>query len=95
MKKILKNIYKLTIAILFINIIFSFLLLIWVSDDDIFGLPSNILDRYITLFYYGMSILSTTGYGDIYAKSSRIKLIVSLYMILIMSGLISLLLSYY
>ena len=81
--------YRLCLSILFINIIFSLLLLGWATDEDIHGLPSNLLDRYISLFYYGVSTITTTGYGDIYAKTSRMKLIISAYMILTMAGVVS------
>jgi hypothetical protein len=94
MNKKLSEIYRLSLSILFINIIFAFLLLIWVTDKDIHGLPSNILDRYISLFYFGVTTLTTTGYGDIYAKSNRMKLIISMYMILTMTGVVSLLFTF-
>jgi hypothetical protein len=91
MNKNLNEIYRLSISILFINILFAFLLLVWVTDNDVHGLPKNTLDRFISLFYYGISTLTTTGYGDIYAKSTRMKIVISLYMVLAMSGVISIL----
>ena len=94
MKKNLNEIYRLSVSIFFINILFAFLLLVWVTDNDIHGLPKNTLDRFISLFYYGITTLTTTGYGDIYATSSRMKIVISLYMVLAMSGVISLLLNF-
>lgn len=94
MNKNLNEIYRLSLSILFINILFASLLLVWVTDNDIHGLPKNTLDRYISLFYYGITTLTTTGYGDIYAKSSRMKLVMSLYMVLTMSGVISILFNF-
>ena len=55
MKKNLNEIYRLSVSIFFINILFAFLLLVWVTDNDIHGLPKNTLDRYISLFYYGIT----------------------------------------
>ena len=91
MNKNINEIYRLSISILFINILFAFLLLVWVTDNDVHGLPKNTLDRFISLFYYGITTLTTTGYGDIYAKSTRMKIVISLYMVLAMSGVISIL----
>jgi hypothetical protein len=94
MQQKLSEIIRLSISILFINIIFAFLLLIWVTDNDIQGLPPNILERFISLFYYGVTTVTTTGYGDIYAKSARMKIIISIYMILTMTGIISFLFTF-
>ena len=94
MQQKLSEIIRLSTSILFINIIFAFLLLVWVTDDDIQGLPPNILERFISLFYYGVTTVTTTGYGDIYAKSARMKIIISIYMILTMTGIISFLFTF-
>ena len=94
MQQKLSEIIRLSISILFINIIFAFLLLIWVTDNDIQGLPPNILERFISLFYYGVTTVTTTGYGDIYAKSALKKIIISIYMILTMTGIISFLFTF-
>ena len=94
MQQKLSEIIRLSTSILFINIIFAFLLLVWVTDNDIQGLPPNILERFISLFYYGVTTVTTTGYGDIYAKSARMKIIISIYMILTMTGIISFLFTF-
>ena len=69
--------------ILIINISFSLFLFTWVTDDDLYGLPKDGIQRYISLFYYSITTFSTTGFGDIYDKSVRMKLVISLYMIFV------------
>ena len=80
-----KEIKKISIFIIAVNILLSFFLFLWVTDDDINGLPKNNMDRFISLFYYSITTFTTTGFGDVYAKSNRMKLLSSLYMILIFS----------
>jgi len=80
-----KEIKKISIFIISVNIILSLFLFLWVTDDDINGLPKNNMDRIISLFYYSITTFTTTGYGDVYAKSNRMKILSSLYMILIFS----------
>jgi hypothetical protein len=52
------------------------------SDDDIKGLPSHPIERLVALFYYTVTTMTTTGYGDITAVSPRAQLIVSSYMLI-------------
>ena len=80
-----KEIKKISIFIISVNILLSLFLFLWVTDDDINGLPKNNIDRFISLFYYSITTFTTTGFGDVYAKSNRMKLLSSLYMILIFS----------
>jgi hypothetical protein len=97
MKKKINEFIRVFSVIVIVNILFSIFVLSWATDDDINGLPpllnkndknnNNIIsDRLITLFYYGISTFTTTGYGDVYAKSSRMKILMSLYMILVVSA---------
>ena len=62
----------------FCYILFLFFL---ASDDDIKGLPSHPIERLVALFYYTVTTMTTTGYGDITAVSPRAQLIVSSYML--------------
>jgi hypothetical protein len=62
----------------FCYILFLFFL---ASDDDIKGLPSHPVERLVALFYYTVTTMTTTGYGDITAVSPRAQLIVSSYML--------------
>ena len=102
MKKKIKEFIRVFSVIVIVNILFSIFVLSWATDDDINGLPPllnkngkndknsntyyNISDRLIALFYYGIATFTTTGYGDVYAKSSRMKILMSLYMILVVSA---------
>ena len=92
MKKKIKEFIRVFSVIVIVNILFSIFVLSWATDDDINGLPpllnknNNKSDRLISLFYFGISTFTTTGYGDVYAKSSRMKILMSLYMILVVSA---------
>jgi len=52
------------------------------SDDDIKGLPSHPIERLVALFYYTVTTMTTTGYGDVTAVSPRAQIIVSTYMLI-------------
>ena len=93
MKKKINEFIRVFSVIVIVNILFSIFVLSWATDDDINGLPpllnkngKNKSDRLIALFYYGISTFTTTGYGDVYAKSSRMKILMSLYMIIVVSA---------
>ncbi len=63
------------------NICYILFLFFLASDDDIKGLPSHPVSRIIALFYYTVTTMTTTGYGDITAVSPRAQIIVSSYML--------------
>ena len=63
------------------NICYILFLFFLASDDDIKGLPSHPKERLVALFYYTVTTMTTTGYGDITAVSPRAQLIVSSYML--------------
>ena len=81
----LHEIAKCIVYIVFFNVVFTLILFPWVTEDDLHNLPQSPVDRFVSLFYYGITTFSTTGYGDIYAKSNRMKVIISLYMIFVFS----------
>jgi hypothetical protein len=76
------------------NFIFACLLFPWVTDEDITNLPKNGFDRFVTLFYFGIASFTTTGYGDVTAKSTRLKICITLYILLAISGAISFLFNF-
>lgn len=63
------------------NICYILFLFFVASDDDIKGLPSHPLDRLVALFYYTVTTMTTTGYGDITAVSPRAQIVASCYML--------------
>lgn len=80
--------------ILVLNVFLTLLLVFWVTDDDLNNLPESWGDRFISILYYLITTFTTTGYGDIYAKSSRMKLIISAYMITVCALTASFLVDY-
>ena len=49
---------------------------------------SSYLDRLFNMIYFSSTTFSTVGYGDIYPKSKRAKILVMLQHIIILAGLI-------
>ena len=88
-KVLLREIIKAALCIILINILFTVLLMPWVTENDIYGLPLNVQDRIISLFYFGITTFTTTGYGDMYPKSDRMKMYISLYMVIVCSFTVS------
>lgn len=80
---------KVALFIFFINALFALLTIPWVTDKDLVGLPQKTMDRFISLFYFGITTFTTTGYGDIHASSNRMKLLTTAYMILVFSVTVS------
>ena len=64
------------------NICYILFLFFLASDDDIKGLPSHPIERLVALFYYTVTTMTTTGYGDITAVSPRAQILVSTYMLI-------------
>jgi hypothetical protein len=73
-----------------INLLFAAILYFTITDDEMTGVPKKRgWDRFVTLFYYGVTVFTTTGFGDISVQSTRLKLFVSLYMLLVYSSILS------
>ena len=53
----------------------------WATEEDIDGLPEEGLDRFVSLFFSGITIFSSIGFGDVTPKSKRMRLYMSAYMI--------------
>jgi hypothetical protein len=71
---------QVLIGLFAISVIFALVMYPWVTDDDMSGLPKKPLDRFVSLMYFSVTTFTSTGYGDIVAKSNRAKIIVSMYM---------------
>ena len=80
---------RVFIITMLINIIFALFLFTWVNDDDIIGLPKQTINRYVSLFYFSITTFTTTGFGDIRAKSDRMKIVLSIFMISMFAGIVS------
>ena len=75
--------------IIMINLFFTIIIFSWVTDDDLNNIPEGLTERFVSIFYYLITTFTTTGYGDIYAKSVRMKLFISAYMIIVFSLTVS------
>lgn len=88
-KVTLEEITKVLTTAVLINTLFTFFLLSWVTKNDISGLPDDLGERFIHLFYFSVVSFTTTGYGDITPKSSRLKIVLTLYLLLVIAGAFS------
>jgi len=82
----LEEVLKVFGVALLVNFLFALFLFPWVTNEDISNLPNNGFDRFLTLFYFGIASFTTTGYGDVVAKSRRLKILIILYILLAVSG---------
>ena len=83
------EVLKLLLAALVVNGLFALMLYFWASNSDIGGLPASGWARFVALFYFGVTTFTTTGYGDLVAKSTRMRAVVAAYMIFIFAGALS------
>ena len=80
------EIYKVIMIAVLLNLAFAGLLFFWVTEDDISELPSDPLDKFLTLFTFGLATFTTSGFVNTNAKSRRLKILSALYVILVISG---------
>jgi len=73
---------KVIFVILLLNLVFTIVTFSWVTEDDITELPESGLERFISLFYSGVTIFASIGSGDLSPKSKRMRLYMSTYMII-------------
>ena len=93
-KTTLKKFFISVRYVIIINLIFSLILYSFVTDDDLNNIQKRPVDRFISLFYFLITTFTTTGYGDIYAKSNRMKILISCYMIFVFSLTVSFLFNF-
>lgn len=75
---------------LFINSTMALFMNFWITDKDFNGLPkTGCNDRFIALFYYNINIFAKIGSDQIFPISNRARLFISLYVIFITAGLIT------
>lgn len=78
------KIWKIMICVIILNFIFSF-----IAYSLLYNEFSNV-NHYIDFFYFGMSLITNVGYGDILPTTRRAKIFVSMYLLFTYSMLISL-----
>ncbi len=86
MKNLIPNVdlWKLLVIFIFINHFFACL---WVfiyrydSDDILYAgyIQDTSIDDYMVSFYFGITILTTVGYGDINGKTPIQRIVVIIY----------------
>ena len=84
-----KEVMTVFTAALLINIAFAAFLFAWVTDEDIEHLPQDSWNRFLTLFFFAVTSFTTIGfgeYGSVRVKSLRIKMIITIYILLAISG---------
>jgi hypothetical protein len=74
-------IVKVLLYIILLNIVFSIVTISWATEEDMGGLPEQGVERFVSLFFSGITIFSSIGFGDITPKSKRMRLYMSVYMV--------------
>ena len=93
----LKEVSTVFLGALFINICFASLLFVWVTEEDIENLPKDSLNRFLTLFFFSVTSFTTIGFGEygyVKVKSLRLKILVTFYILLAISGAASFLFNF-
>jgi hypothetical protein len=81
---------RVLIAATAINTAFAAFLASWVTDDDIKGLPSDPVRRFMRLWYFSVSSFTGVGCGDdaVRVVSDRVRFVISVYLLTIFSAVI-------
>lgn len=83
------EVLKVFTATLLYNAAFALILYTWVTDDDIENLPKEPSERAWTLFFFAVTSFTTIGFGEfgtVRLKSKRLKIVVTLFILLAISG---------
>lgn len=87
-----EEVLKVFTTILLANVVFAVLLYPWVTEEDIENLPIEPVDRWLALFFFGVTSFATIGfgeYGSVRVKSRRLKILITFYILLAISGAVS------
>jgi hypothetical protein len=85
----LSEITKVLVFAFLANFLFALSLYAWITPDDITDLPEKPFDKFLTLFTFGLATFTTSGFVNTNAKSRRLKIISSVYVLLVISGALS------
>ena len=78
------KIWQIMMCVIIINFIFSF-----IAYSFLYNEFSNV-SNYFDFFYFGLSSITSVGYGDIVPVTRRAKIFVSMYLLFTFSMVISL-----
>jgi hypothetical protein len=84
-----EEVFKVFVATLLYNLAFTLFLYPWVTENDIENLPKEPSEKAWTLFFFSVTSFTTIGFGEfgsIKLKSRRLKIIVTLFILLAISG---------
>jgi hypothetical protein len=84
-----EEVFKVFTATLLYNVAFALFLYLWVTDDDIENLPKEPSERAWALFFVAVTSFTTIGFGEfgsIRVKSRRLKIGVTFFILLAISG---------
>jgi len=73
---------KALLYVIVLNIVFTIITLAWITDEDVTGLPEESFDKFVSVFFSGVSMFASTSFGDITPKSKRMRIYMSVYMLI-------------
>ena len=85
----LREVTKVFAIALLANTLFALILYPWVTKEDLPEVPENSLDRFLTLFTFGLATFTTSGFVNTNATSRRLKIVSAFYVLLVISGALS------
>lgn len=93
--KPIKHFLALFCVGLLLNFMMALALWPWATDEDFTHLPPAGTDRFMTLLYYVIMTFTSIGDGDITAVSNRARVAVSLFVLAVYAGLVTLVMSHW
>jgi hypothetical protein len=72
---------KAVLYIILINLVFTIVTISWITEEDVNNLPEPVLDKFISIFFSGVTMFASTDLGDLSPKSKRMRLYMSIYII--------------
>ena len=72
---------KAVLYIILINLVFTIVTISWITEEDVNNLPEPVLDKFISIFFSGVTMFASTDLGDLSPKSKRMRVYMSIYII--------------